>query len=108
MTAEALAFNAPLVCAEASLPPRGALVECSDPCLLVDTIKRAEDSDAFVLRLYECHGSRGTARIALARPFTRAVRCNLLEDDGDPLAIDAEGHVVVPYGPFEIVSLKLS
>jgi alpha-mannosidase len=107
VTAEALAFNAPLVRADASLPRRSALVACSDPNLLVDTIKRAEDSDDLVLRLYEAHGARGVARLRVGQPFTRAVRCTLLEDDREVLELDGDA-VVVPYRPFEIVSLKLS
>src|SRR4051794_4909450 len=37
--------------------------------LVLDTIKRAEGSDALVLRLYEPYGGRGESRIALAAPF---------------------------------------
>jgi alpha-mannosidase len=34
--------------------------------LVLDTIKRAEDSDAVVVRLYEPHGARGVAALRLA------------------------------------------
>ena len=56
-----------------------------DANLVLDTIKRAEDSDALVLRLYEAHGGRGVARVRLAAPFATARRANVLEDDGDAL-----------------------
>ena len=37
------------------------------PNLVLDTIKRAEDSDALVLRLYEAHGARGSRASARRR-----------------------------------------
>ena len=67
-------------------------------------MKRAEDSDALVLRLYEAHGARGTARVRVATAFTSAARCNLLEDEGEPLPVEGD-EIVVEYGPHEIVSV---
>ena len=75
-----------------------------DPNLVLDTIKRAEDSDAIVLRLYEAHGARGTANVTLELPFTSARRANALEDEGDELAVN--GNVIeVPFRPHEIVTV---
>ena len=71
---------------------------------MLDTIKRAEDSDALVLRLYEPHGGRGEARVRLAAPVTSAARANLLEDEGEPLALRG-GEIVVPFRPWEIVTV---
>jgi alpha-mannosidase len=96
-------FNAPL--------RRTAAVESfaavDDPNVVLDTIKRAEDSDAIVLRLYEAHGGRGVARVRLASPFASARRTNALEDDGDALAVDGQT-IVVPYRPHEIVTVKVA
>jgi len=75
--------------------------------LLIDTIKKAEDSDALILRLYECHGARGAARVRLALPITRATWCNLLEEEQEPAIVDDEGAVVVPYTPYKILTLKV-
>ena len=79
-------------------------VSVDDPNLVLDTIKRAEDSDAIVLRLYEAHGARGVARVRLALPFDSANRANALEDVGDELEVDG-GTIVVPYRPHEIVTV---
>jgi alpha-mannosidase len=106
VTTEALCLNAPLLVGEGDAQP-ASLAACDDPNLLIDTVKRAEDSDALVLRLYEAHGGRGVARVRVARAFDEARRCNLLEDDGEALAVE-DLAVVVPYRPFEIVTLKLS
>ena len=71
-----------------------------------DTIKRAEDSDALVLRLYECHGAHGTARVDLSKPIKRAVFCNVLEDDGEKVAVEGN-RLTIPYRPHQVISVKL-
>ena len=102
---EAACFNAPLRRIAGAAPASFASVD--DPNLVLDTIKRAEDSGALVLRLYEAHGARGTARLRVAAPFSSACRANVLEDDGEPLAIEGDA-VLIPYRPHQIVTVKLS
>jgi alpha-mannosidase len=101
---EAALFNAPLRWTE---PAFEGSFASADGGLVLDTIKRAEESDAIVLRLYEPHGGRGVARVRLAVPFSAARRANLLEDDGEALEVE-DGEIVVPYRPHEIVTVKLS
>jgi alpha-mannosidase len=102
--AQATLFNAPLRRTEWSFEGSFAAV---DGGLVLDTIKRAEDSDAVVLRLYEPYGGRGVAHVRLAHGFGRAVRTNLLEDEREELAVD-DGAIVVPFRPHEIVTVKVS
>ena len=107
VVAEGLRFNVPLRWADRPLlEPGRSLARVDDPNIVLDTIKRAEDSDALVLRLYEAHGARGTARLRLDRPFGAACRATALEDDAEPLALH-DGAVVVPYRPHEIVTVKV-
>ena len=102
---EALRFNSPLRWAPEGLPA-GSFASVDDPNLFLDTIKRAEDSDDLVLRLYEAHGGRGTARLRLGVPFGSARLANALEDDGQPLR--AEGDTIeIPYRPHAIVTVKV-
>ena len=104
VVAEAAAFNAPLLWARGGqrcyVRPGGGLV--------LDTVKRAEDGDGLILRLYEPHGARGRARLSLDLPVEAAVRCNLLEDPfGDPLPL-RDGRLELDYTPFEIVTLRVA
>ena len=71
---------------------------------MLDTVKRAEDSDALVLRLYEPHG--GARHRPRPRAGHAAHRANLLEQPGEPLAIE-DGEIVVPFRPWEIVTLMV-
>jgi len=101
IVAEGLRFNYPLRWTRASA---GSFAAVDDPNLVLDTVKRAEDSDVLVLRLYEAHSGRGTARLRLGIPIESALRANLLEEDGEPLEIE-RGAIVLPYRPHEIVTL---
>jgi alpha-mannosidase len=103
VVAEGLRFNAPL----RRGPETPSLASVDDTSLVLDTIKRAEDSEAVVLRLYEAHGGRGVARVRCGLPFTRAVRANALEDDGDELYVEGD-EIVVPYRPHEVITVKLA
>jgi alpha-mannosidase len=108
VVAEACTFNAPLRAVGAAAAPAKSFVTCDDANLAIDTIKRAEDDDeATIVRLYECHGARGTATLTFAAPFARAVFCNVLEDELGP-ATTHGGQVHVQYAPHQIITLKLS
>jgi alpha-mannosidase len=74
---------------------------------VLDTIKRAEDSDALVLRVYEAHGGRGTARLRVGIPFEGARLANGLEEPGDALPLE-EGAIVLPYRPHELLTVLVS
>jgi alpha-mannosidase len=104
--AEAHRFNAPLrwVAGE-SVPGTQSLASVDDPNLVLDTIKRAEDSEALVLRLYEAHGARGTARLRLGVQYGSARLANGLEDDGEELEVDGD-EIVVPYRPHQLLTVK--
>ena len=104
VVAEGLRFNAPL---RWTTGAGESLASVADPNLVLDTVKRAEDSDAIVLRLYEAHGARGTAPLRLGVPFSAAARATLLEEAGDALAVDGDT-IEIPYRPHEIVTVIAS
>ena len=102
VVAQARTFAEPLLWSAGT----GAFAEVDTPALVLDSIKRAEDSDALILRLYEAHGSRGTARVAVHVPFSTACRTDLLEGEGDELRV-AYGAIEVPYRPWELLTIAL-
>jgi alpha-mannosidase len=107
VVAAAHCFNSPLLLT--SVPENfkpAPFAEVDDPNLVIDTIKRAEDEDAVIIRLYECHGSRGSARLTVDFTFRSATFCNLLEED--IAAFPPEDRVIgIPYTPFKIITVKL-
>ena len=106
VTAEALCFNAPLLLGEARGEGR-SWFSTDTPGLFIDTVKRAEDGDDLIVRLYEAHGGRGVGRLRVGLPFTEAWFTNLLEDRLAPAEVDGD-EVVVPFRPFEIVTVALA
>lgn len=107
VVSEALRFNVPLrFGSRAIVEPGRSFARVDDANLVLDTIKRAEGSDALVLRLYEAHGGRGEARLRLGAPFAEARRANALEDEGEALELDGDA-IVVPYRPHELVTVMV-
>ena len=105
VVAESYRFNVPLRFVAGSARPH-SLLSCDDPNLVIDTVKKAEDSDALIVRLYEAHGARGDARLHCGLPFKSARFCNTLEEDVAK-AESADGMIRIPYTPFKIITVKL-
>jgi alpha-mannosidase len=106
VTAEALCFNAPLLLGEGAGEVR-SWFSIDAPGVFIDTVKRAEDSDDLIVRLYEGHGGGAVARLRVGLPFTEASFTNLLEDRLGPAEV-AGDEVVLPLRPFEIITVLLA
>jgi alpha-mannosidase len=78
-----------------------SLVTVDTPQVRVEAIKRAEDSDAVVVRLYEAWGRPCKARIATTLPARRVTLCDLLEREREETSLELE------LRPFQVVTLKL-
>jgi alpha-mannosidase len=78
-----------------------SLVAVDTPQVVVEAIKRAEDSDAVVVRLYEAWGRPCRARLMTTLPARRVTMCDLLEREL------AEAGLELDFGPFKVITLKL-
>ena len=76
------------------------------PDLVIDTVKKAEDSSDLVIRLYEANGSRGKATLTVNEKFSKVERVNLLEEKPTVAAFKGSA-IPIEYRPFEIITLKL-
>ena len=81
------------------------LFETDRPNVVVETVKKAEEDDALIVRLYEAHGARGPAVLSSDLPVKRAWRCNGLEEH--EAALTWRDGVTLDVRPFEIITLKL-
>jgi len=79
-----------------------SLVTVDTQQVRIEAIKRAEDSNAVIVRLYEAWGRPCRARIETALPHSRVTLCDLLERERAETSLDA-----VDFRPFQIVTLKL-
>jgi len=72
----------------------------------VTAVKRAEDSDAWVLRLVEWHGKPATTTVVFGRRIARVRLANLLEDPAAAVPVARDGRTVtLTLKPWEIVTL---
>jgi alpha-mannosidase len=88
---------------DGNLPP---LVSCDDRNVVIESVKKAERDGAIIVRLYECHNARGKTELSCARTFRSAHLCDLEENPIKELEV-TEGTVLLEYGPFEILTIRL-
>jgi alpha-mannosidase len=77
-----------------------------DPVELA-ALKKAEGSNAIILRLYEPHGNRANTTIEAAINLRNASLVNVLEKSDQPLGVEDQCRIKLSFSPFQIVSLKL-
>jgi alpha-mannosidase len=82
------------------------LIELDTRQVVVEAIKRAEDSDATIVRLYEAWGRRCKARLRTTLPASRAFLCDLLERNREEVAVRG-GMLELELSPFKILTVKL-
>ena len=91
----------------AALPPMAGLVSATTANVVVDAVKKAEDSDAVIVRLHEALGERGQTEISFGWMPREVWECDLMEENDTPLEQE-EGVVSLYFKPFEIRTLKVS
>jgi alpha-mannosidase len=82
------------------------LIEIDTPQVVVEAVKRAEDSDAAIVRLYEAWGRSCHAQVRTTLEATRAYLCDLLERNVEELPV-RDGVVELNLAPFKVLTLKL-
>jgi alpha-mannosidase len=101
-------LNAPLLPAHGNLPAGSSrsLVEIDTRQVIVEAIKRAEDSDAVIVRLYEAWGAQCHARLRTTLQAKRAWLCDLLERERSEVEV-RDGALELEVTPFKILTLML-
>ena len=74
--------------------------------MVVETVKRAEDSQDLIVRCYECYNQRASVTLTFGRPIVEAAECNLVERDDQP--VEFEGDQLVFYvKPYQIRTFRV-
>ena len=74
--------------------------------VVLETIKKAEDEDGVICRMYECDNALTHAKLRIPTDYKRAFVCNLLEEEESETAVE-QGIVKVTLKPYEVVTIKL-
>jgi alpha-mannosidase len=92
-----------------SLPPEHSFFEIDADNVVLTAIKKAEDSNALILRFYEWAGKHANVGIQLPRGVTSATLTNLMEKpEGAALQVEDGDRISVPAGPYDIVTVRAS
>jgi alpha-mannosidase len=93
------------VASETSIPP--SLFRLKGDLRLA-CLKKSEDSDDVILRIYEPYGNRGQTILETELPLKRAAIVNILEEQISELAVEGERRTTISFTPFQVISLKLT
>jgi alpha-mannosidase len=89
------------------LPTRYSFAAVDSDHVIIESVKKGEDGDAWIIRLYECKQYRTEAvTLTLGRPVRRAVACNLIEEEESDVAYDGR-RLTFAMAPYEIKSFKV-
>ena len=76
---------------QGDLPAAYAWAEVDTDHVILETVKKAESENAWIVRVYESRQYHSNAvMINFGKPLRKVVECNLLEDDEAPITY--QGH----------------
>ncbi len=109
---QGLQLNAPVLAVAASahpgaLPPAYAFAVTDAENVIIDTVKRCEDSDALIVRLYEAYGQRGEVTLTFGRKPKKVTECDLMEENDTAVKLKGTS-VTINVTPYEIRSFKVA
>ena len=100
-------LNVPVIEAEGRADA-ASLMQVDAPNIIIDAVKAAEDgSGDVIIRMYECKHAATDAVLTLNLPAARVCRCNLLENEEEPLPV-TDGRVPLSFRGFEVKTLRVS
>jgi len=108
---KAYEFNYPFVTQyeethKGDLPESYSFIKVKPENVILSAIKKAEDSEDVILRLYETDSKRTEAEVSLDAEWKRAVETNLIERELSQLKTDGE-ILKIPINSNEIKTLKI-
>lgn len=89
-----------------SLPEEFSLVCVDQPNVVVEVVKKAEDSEDLILRLYECYNRRSAVTVNFSLRLDTVIECDLMENELErvPSKDDSFEFTIKPY---EIKTFKI-
>ncbi|MCC6487853.1 MAG: alpha-mannosidase [Candidatus Hydrogenedentes bacterium] len=89
-----------------TLPPSASHMTVTGDNVIIESVKKAEDDNGIIVRLYEAHGWRGRSTLRTSLPVARALETDLMERVERELTLRSGG-VALSFKPFEIKTVKL-
>ncbi|MBT3188207.1 MAG: alpha-mannosidase [Anaerolineae bacterium] len=113
--AEAYALNDPILFYQADVDLTKAsslkcgaesFIQVDQPNIVIETVKKAEDGEGYIIRLYESQRKRGAFTLTTNFPLTEAWRANILEENLEEIPVKG---LSLKYAikPYQILTLRL-
>lgn len=107
----AYSLNTQLYCVikdkqEGILPNSNSFISINKDNIIVEVVKKAEDDNSIILRLYECFNRRENTKITLWNDINEAFECDMLENIVSKLEV-SQTNIWVDFKPFEIKTIKV-
>jgi len=83
-----------------------SLISVSKPNVIVETIKRAEDGNGIIVRLYESQRKRGQVQVRAGFAVEAAWETNLLEENESALSVNSDS-IQLNLKPYQIMTIRL-
>lgn len=91
---------------EGKLPKSLSMVKVDKDNVIVEVVKKAEDNDDIIVRMYECYNKRTKVSVEFFEDLKGVVECNLMERDLEEIAYD-KNSFNFEIKPYEIKSFRL-
>lgn len=105
--AEAYKLNQPLlVQTQAEEKETYSFASVAHANVMIETIKKAEDGDGTIIRMYESENAYTKTKLTVNTDFARAYICNLLEETESEADV-AGNEIEVVLKPYEVVTVKV-
>lgn len=89
------------------LNPVYGLVSSSAENVIVEAVKKAEDEDAYIIRLYECCNRRTHTQLTFGQRIASVCECNMMEEENREAEFEGNKVQFTIY-PYEIKTFKLT
>ena len=111
VVAEGGSLNVPLYCNRVEAQPAGefaafSLIGADKDNIIIETVKKAEDSNALIVRMYETWNKATPCTLTLGVNAAKVCECNLLEEDEGEIALNGN-QLALNFKPFELKTLKI-
>ncbi|MCQ2462809.1 MAG: glycosyl hydrolase-related protein [Clostridia bacterium] len=108
---ESFSLNVPLETVRAGgsagkLPEEFSFVSCNRDNVIIETVKKAEDTDDIIIRLYETWNKKTDCEISFFTDIMQAYECNLIEENDEKISFEGK-KIRLSFKPFEIKTLKI-
>jgi alpha-mannosidase len=112
---EAYALNDPIIVYKSNIERQRSeklisnlqsLISVSVPHVIIETIKRAEDGNGIIIRLYEGQRKRGQVQVKMGFAVKSAWETNLLEENESELRVENDA-IRLNLKPYQIMTIRL-